>query len=119
MEGDSSSWVAARLPEGNVGNDPGAGENTKPYVPPASETSDCVDDVETTGDFEDVGAHGGVGFAGDDDWGLGLVLRARWAASGTPDHFDGGSVAAVAFNPHGFVGEGTAAAATASALILF
>lgn len=92
MKSDGGAGGGGGLTEGDVSDGAGAGEDTKPGVLTAAETRDGVDDVTSTGDFENVGTHGGLGLAGNDDGRLGLILGARWAASGPANDFNGSAV---------------------------
>ncbi|GMN40122.1 hypothetical protein TIFTF001_009344 [Ficus carica] len=96
VEGDGGAVGSGGLAEGDVGDGAGAGEDAEAHVLPPAEPGDGLDDVVSSGDFEDVGAHGGLGVAGDDDGGLGLVLGPRGPPPGPPDHLDGRAVSSAA-----------------------
>lgn len=92
MEDDCASRSVGWLPKTDVRNGAGSREDAETYVTPAGEAGDSLDYVSTSRDLEDVGAHGGFGFAGDEDGRLGFVLGSRRPASGSSTNFYGGSI---------------------------
>jgi len=84
MEGHDAPGRGRRLPEIDVGDGSGAGEDADAAASPASEMGHRVDDVGARGHLEHVGSEGVGAVSGDDDRGLGLVLRPGWTASGPP-----------------------------------
>lgn len=104
MESNGSSRSRRRLTESYVGNGSGSREHAYSDVFATGEAGNSFDDVVSTGDFENVRAHGGVdGFASDDDGRFGLVFGAGRTTSRSTNNFNGSSIAT------------TSAAATAAA----
>jgi hypothetical protein len=94
VEDDCGTGSGGGLAEGDVGDGSRAGEDADAHVLAAAEAGNGLDDVVSAGNLENVGAHGGLRVAGDEDRRLGLVLGSRWAAPRPPNHLDGGSISA-------------------------
>jgi hypothetical protein len=94
VEVDCGTGSGGGLAGGDVGDGSRAGEDADAHVLAAAEAGNGLGDVVSAGNLENVGAHGGLRVAGDEDWRLGLVLGSRWAAPRPPNHLDGGSISA-------------------------
>lgn len=127
VEGDSGPRGGGGLPEGDVGDGAGAGEDAEAHVLAAAEPGNGLDDVVPARDLQDVRAHSRLGVPGYDNGWLGLVLGARGAAPGPPHDLYGGSVAGLVGIGRGLVaavrplgrGSGGGAAAAAAGVIVF
>lgn len=93
VESNGSAGGGGGLTKRDVGDGSGAGEDADAHVLAAAELRDGIDDVVSSGNFENVGAHSGFGVSGYDNGWLGLVFGTRRTTSRTPHDLNGGAVA--------------------------
>lgn len=82
MQCDDGTW-RSRLPESDIGDDATTTEDADAVLSPASEGPHAVDDVGAAADLQDMATKCIWAFLGDDYGWLGLVLGARWPATGS------------------------------------